>query len=60
MNRSTNFVPKFRTMEGREQKRQSAKKHREYSIYSQKAVRAKEALIAKQKNVSCEGQASKK
>jgi len=31
----------------REQKRQSSKKQREYSVYSKKAVRAKEALIEK-------------
>jgi hypothetical protein len=31
----------------RDQKRQSAKKHSEYTIYSKKAVRAKEALIEK-------------
>ena len=31
----------------RDQKRQSAKKQREYSIYSKKAVRAKEALVEK-------------
>ena len=31
----------------RDQKRQSAKKQREYSVYSKKAVRAKEALIQK-------------
>jgi hypothetical protein len=34
-------------MEDREKKRASAKKSREYSIYSKKAVRAKEALIIK-------------
>ena len=35
-------------MEGkREQKRDSAKKKREYTIYSKKAVRAKEALYVK-------------
>jgi hypothetical protein len=34
-------------MEDREKKRTSAKKSREYSIYSKKAVRAKEALLAK-------------
>jgi len=31
----------------RDQKRQSAKKHRERNIYSKKAVRAKEALLEK-------------
>jgi hypothetical protein len=31
----------------REQKRQSSKKQREYSVYSKKAVRAKEALLEK-------------
>jgi len=31
----------------RDQKRQSAKKHSEYTIYSKKAVRAKEALLEK-------------
>ena len=31
----------------RDQKRQSAKKQRDYSVYSKKAVRAKEALIQK-------------
>jgi hypothetical protein len=31
----------------RDQKRQSARKHRERSIYSKKAVRAKEALLEK-------------
>ena len=34
-------------MPTREQKRDSAKKNRDYSIYSKKAVRAKEALIQK-------------
>jgi hypothetical protein len=34
-------------MDARENKRNSAKKHSERSIYSQKAVRAKEALIEK-------------
>ena len=34
-------------MEKREQKRESAKKSKNFSIYSQKAVRAKEALINK-------------
>jgi hypothetical protein len=34
-------------MEGREQKRNSAKKNSEHSVYSKKAVRAKEALIEK-------------
>jgi hypothetical protein len=34
-------------MDARENKRNSAKKHTERSIYSQKAVRAKEALIEK-------------
>lgn len=36
-------------MEGREQKRNSAKKHSDYAMYSKKAVRAKEALLEKQK-----------
>lgn len=31
----------------RESKRQSAKKGRDYSVYTQKAVRAKEALLEK-------------
>jgi hypothetical protein len=31
----------------RQDKRQSAKKSREHSVYTQKAVRAKEALIEK-------------
>jgi hypothetical protein len=31
----------------RDHKRQSAKKHSERSVYTQKAVRAKEALIVK-------------
>ena len=31
----------------RDQKRQSARKHRERNIYSKKAVRAKEALLEK-------------
>jgi hypothetical protein len=31
----------------REQKRQSAKKHREHSVYTKKAVRVKEALFEK-------------
>jgi hypothetical protein len=31
----------------RDQKRQSARKHRERGIYSKKAVRAKEALLEK-------------
>lgn len=35
----------------REAKRQSAKKSREHSIYTQKAVRAKEALLEKKGSV---------
>jgi hypothetical protein len=35
----------------RQDKRQSAKKSREHSVYTQKAVRAKEALI--EKKVPC-------
>jgi hypothetical protein len=35
----------------RDQKRQSSKKHTEYSVYTQKAVRAKEALL--EKKASC-------
>jgi len=34
-------------MDDRERKRASDKKSREYSIYSKKAVRAKEALLEK-------------
>ena len=41
-------------MEGREQKRSSAKKHSEYSVYTQKAVRAKEALL--EKKLTCPAQ----
>jgi hypothetical protein len=41
-------------MEGREHKRNSAKKHSEYSVYSKKAVRAKEALL--EKKLSCPAQ----
>jgi hypothetical protein len=44
----------------RDQKRQSSKKHTEYSVYTQKAVRAKEALLEKQKNASCPAKAGKK
>lgn len=39
----------------RQSKRDSAKKNRERSIYTQKAVRAKEALVEK-KNRSCKGE----
>ena len=45
-------------MEGREHKRNSAKKHSEYSVYSKKAVRAKEALL--EKKLSCPGLKSPK
>jgi hypothetical protein len=48
---SPNFDHKFNFMEGREQKRNSAKKHSEHSVYSKKAVRAKEALL--EKKLSC-------
>lgn len=34
-------------MPTREEKRESSKKHSDYSIYSKKAVRAKEALLQK-------------
>jgi hypothetical protein len=44
----------------RDSKRQSAKKSKEHSIYSQKAVRAKEALIDKQKFASSPSQPKKK
>ena len=44
----------------RDNKRQSAKKQSEFSVYSQKAVRAKEALLEKQKNTSCPAQGVKK
>lgn len=47
-------------MEGREQKRNSAKKHSDYAMYSKKAVRAKEALLEKQKNMSCAADTKKK
>ena len=47
-------------MEGREQKRNSAKKHSDYAVYSKKAVRAKEALLEKQKNMSCAAYTKKK
>jgi len=45
-------------MDGREQKRNSAKKNSEHSVYSKKAVRAKEALI--EKKLSCPGLKSPK
>jgi hypothetical protein len=35
----------------RDQKRQSSKKHSDHSVYSKKAVRAKEALL--EKKLSC-------
>lgn len=35
----------------REQKRQASKKHSDYTVYTKKAVRAKEALL--EKKVSC-------
>lgn len=47
-------------MDNREQKRNSAKKHSDYSVYSKKAVRAKEALLEKQKNMSCAADTKKK
>jgi hypothetical protein len=43
---------------GRQQKRDSARKAKERSIYTQKAVRAKEALL--EKNKSCPGLKSPK
>lgn len=45
-------------MEGREKKRESAKKHSAHAIYSKKAVRAKEALL--EKKLSCPAQPFKK
>jgi hypothetical protein len=45
-------------MYGREQKRNSAKKHSDHSVYSKKAVRAKEALI--EKKLLCPGLKSPK
>ena len=44
----------------RDQKRQSAKKHREYSVYTQKAVRVKEALNEKKKSWAAQTHTSKK
>ncbi len=44
----------------RERKRESAKKHREFSVYTKKAVRIKEALIEKQKNTSHASQGGSK
>jgi len=44
----------------RDQKRNSAKKHSDYAVYSKKAVRAKEALLEKQKNMSCAADTKKK
>jgi len=44
----------------RDQKRNSAKKHSDYAVYSKKAVRAKEALLEKQKNMSCAAETKKK
>jgi hypothetical protein len=38
----------------REQKRDSAKKSKDHSIYTQKSIRAREALT--EKNKSCAGQ----
>ena len=55
---SPNFVSKFNLMDGREQKRNSAKKHSEHSVYSKKAVRAKEALL--EKKLSCPAQVKDK
>jgi hypothetical protein len=42
----------------RDQKRQSAKKHSEHSVYTKKAVRAKEALL--EKKLSCPSKPGKK
>lgn len=42
----------------RSKKRDSAKKSRDHSIYSQKAVRVKEALL--EKKLSCPGQTKAK
>jgi hypothetical protein len=45
-------------MEGREKKRESAKKHSDHAVYSKKAVRAKEALL--EKKLYCPAKPSKK
>jgi hypothetical protein len=42
-------------MSDRQDKRESAKKSREFSVYSKKAVRAKEALLEK-KGLGAKGQ----
>lgn len=42
----------------REKKRDSAKKHRDHSVYTQKAIRIREANLEKKK--SCSAQGSKK
>jgi hypothetical protein len=42
----------------RQKKRDSSKKHRDHSVYTQKAVRIREAQL--EKNKSCSGQGSAK
>lgn len=42
----------------RDQKRQSAKKHTDFAVYTKKAVRAKEALL--EKKLSCPAKPGKK
>jgi hypothetical protein len=39
----------------REKKRDSAKKHRDHSVYTQKAIRIREAKLEKKKSCSAQG-----
>jgi hypothetical protein len=39
----------------REKKRDSAKKHRDHSVYTQKAIRIREAQLEKKKSCSAQG-----
>jgi hypothetical protein len=45
------FVGNSNMESHRDQKRNSAKKHSDYAVYTKKAVRAKEALL--EKKLSC-------
>ena len=57
----TQFTPEIPSMEkdsARQQKRQSAKKQSDHSVYSQKAIRVREAQLEKKK--SCSGQGAVK
>ena len=40
----------------RQKKRDSAKKHRDFSVYTQKAIRVREARVEKKKSCTAQGQ----